>query len=320
MNNSSSSSSSNNSGGGGGSPEIPWRGVRACAWPPRPQSTDPARVRMIAAEEIAAWTVFEDERLLVIDKPGDVVCHPSKAGPWSSLAGAVREAKALAKAHLVFRLDRETSGVVVFAKDERMASRLQRAMQERRVRKSYLAILDGDLPTAGVATGVAAGVAAAGEITVDQPLGDDISSPVYIKTCVRPDGKPAVSHFTVVARGGGFTLVRVRLETGRKHQIRAHARWLGAPVVGDKIYGPDERIYLDFIDTGYTPVLAARLHLPRQALHCAEIGFPDIGPGLPPVLRAPLAPDLRTFARERMGLTEETPTEETLTPTPTGGL
>ncbi|EIP97659.1 23S RNA-specific pseudouridylate synthase [Opitutaceae bacterium TAV1] len=289
---------------GSGSPEIPWRGVRACAWPPRPQSTDPARVRMIAAEEIAAWTVFEDERLLVIDKPGDVVCHPSKAGPWSSLAGAVREAKGLEKAHLVFRLDRETSGVVVFAKDERMASRLQRAMQERRVRKNYLAILDGDLPATGAAG--ATGVAAAGEITVDQPLGDDISSPVYVKTCVRPDGKPAVSHFAMLARGGGFTLVRVRLETGRKHQIRAHARWLGAPVAGDKIYGPDERIYLDFIDTGYTPALAARLHLPRQALHCAEIDFSEIGPGLPPVLRAPLAADLRTFARERMGLAEGT--------------
>ncbi|WP_052362393.1 RluA family pseudouridine synthase [Geminisphaera colitermitum] len=260
-----------------------YRGGRACAWPPRPQSTDPARVRMITAEEIEAWVVHEDERLLVVNKPGDVVCHPSKAGPWSSLAGAVREAKGLEKAHLIFRLDRETSGVVVFAKDERMASRLQRAMQERRVRKEYLAVLEGELREA---------------VTVDQPLGDDLASPVFVKTCVRADGKAAVSHFYPVACAGGFSLVRVRLETGRKHQIRAHASWLGTPVVGDKIYGPDARIYLDFIDTGYTPELAAKLHLPRQALHCAEIDLNEAG--VPLVLRAPLAGDLAAFVRERM--------------------
>ncbi len=238
---------------------------------------------MISAEEIEAWVVHEDERLLAINKPGDVVCHPSKAGPWSSLAGAVREARGLEKAHLIFRLDRETSGVVVFAKDERMASQLQRAMQERKIRKTYLAVLEGELREA---------------VTVDQPLGDDLGSPVFVKTCVCANGKAAVSHFCPVAGGGGFSLARVRLETGRKHQIRAHASWLGVPVVGDKIYGPDARIYLDFIDTGYTPELAAKLHLPRQALHCAEIDLHEAG--VPLVLRAPLAADLVAFIRERM--------------------
>ncbi len=256
-------------------------GGRACAWPPRPPP-DPSRVRMIAPGELAAWTVFEDERVFVLNKPGDVVCHPSKAGPWSSLVGAVKEGKGFAKAHLIFRLDRETSGVVVFAKDEKLASRLQRAMQERRVRKSYLTVLHGEL---------------AEPLTIDQPLGEDNASPVYVKSCVRPDGKPAVSHFAPVARGGGFTLAKVGLETGRKHQIRAHAQWLGHPVVGDKIYGPDARLYLDFIDTGWTPKLAERLLLPRQALHCAEI---DLTPaGLPWVFTAPFAEDLRQFCAER---------------------
>lgn len=233
---------------------------------------------MIVPEELASWIRFEDERLIVIDKPGDVVCHPSKAGPWSSLVGAVREHTRLPTVHLVFRLDRETSGIVVFAKNALLAGRLQTAMQERRVAKRYLVVLTGRL---------------AEPVTVDQPLGDDLASPVYVKTTVRADGRPAVTHFEPVAEGGGFTLARVRPETGRKHQIRAHAHWLGLPVVGDKIYGPDARLYLEFIDHGWTDALAQRLLLPRQALHCAEIDFGAAD--ITSVFRAPLAADLREF-------------------------
>ena len=240
---------------------------------------------MITPEELQSWIVREDERLVVLNKPGDVVCHPSKAGPWSSLVGAVREHTGLPVVHLIFRLDRETSGVVVFAKDAKLASRLQTAMQERRVTKRYLAVLGGELPAA---------------VTVDQPLGDDVTTPVFIKTCVRPDGRAAVTHFEPLATGGGFTLTKVGLETGRKHQIRAHAHWLGHQVVGDKIYGPDPRCYLDFIDHGWTEALAAKLLLPRQALHCAEVAF--AGTGLDGVFTAPLAEDLRAFCRERMGI------------------
>ena len=116
-------------------------GPRASAWPRR-LSQGPAR--MILPGELDSWVIHEDDRLLVVNKPGDVVCHPSKHGPWSSLVGAARERSGLATMHLVFRLDRETSGVVVLAKDPRMASRLQKAMQDRRVGKTYLALLVGD--------------------------------------------------------------------------------------------------------------------------------------------------------------------------------
>ncbi len=254
--------------------------IRACAWPRR---TRIGPVRMIAPEELPAWILHEDEHLLVINKPGDVVCHPSKAGPWSSLVGALREHTGLPVMHLIFRLDRETSGVVVLAKDAPTASRLQRAMEERRVAKSYLAILNGELRET---------------VTVDQPLGDDVTTPVFIKTCVRPDGKPAVTRFEPVGSGGGFTLARATPETGRKHQIRAHAQWLGRAVVGDKIYGPDARLYLEFIDHGWTDTLAARLLLPRQALHCAAIDL--TAAGAPQIFYAPLPEDMRAFGRERM--------------------
>ncbi len=257
---------------------------RACAWPRRPKKQGP--VRMIAPEEVPGWIVHEDERLLVVNKPGDVVCHPSKAGPWSSLVGALREYAKLPTVHLVFRLDRETSGVIVLAKDAKMASRLQVAMQERKVAKSYLAILTGELAAA---------------VTVDQPLGDDITSPVFVKSAVVPadtaGAQRAVSHFTPLAACHGFTLARVVTETGRKHQIRAHAQWLGHSLVGDKIYGPDARLYLDFIDHGWTEALAARLLLPRQALHCAEIDLRAAG--LPEVFTAPFATDLREFCASK---------------------
>ena len=263
--------------------------LRACAWPPRVQ--DASRVRMIAPEELAAWQMLDDEAVLAFNKPGDVVCHPSKAGPWSSLAGAVKAGCGLERAHLVFRLDRETSGVVLFAKDERWASILQRAMMARRVRKTYLAVLTGELGEA---------------VAVDQPLGDDEHSPVYIKTAVRPDGKEARSRFTPLVTAGGFTLVEVGIETGRKHQIRAHAQWLGYPIVGDKIYGPDARCYLEFIDHGWTPALAEKLILPRQALHCSRIELSGGANGEGArEYRAPLAADLAAFCRERMGAAVE---------------
>jgi len=233
---------------------------------------------MIDPGELRAWILHEDDRLLVVDKPGDVVCHPSKHGPWSSLVGATREHTGLGAVHLVFRLDRETSGVVVLAKDPAMARRLQTAMQERRIAKTYVALLCGEL---------------AGDVTVEQPLGDDTASPVFMKSAVRADGRPSATRFEALSGGGGFTLARVTPATGRKHQIRAHAQWLGHSVVGDKIYGPDSRLYLDFIDKGWTPDLEAALHLRRQALHCARI---DLGPaGLPHAFSAPLPSDMRAF-------------------------
>jgi 23S rRNA pseudouridine1911/1915/1917 synthase len=252
---------------------------RACAWPRR-LFQGPAR--LIAREELKTWILFEDERLLVINKPGDVVCHPSKAGPWSSLVGAAREYTGLPTMHLVFRLDRETSGVVVLAKDAATATRLQTAMMRRQVGKTYEAILTGRL---------------AGKVTVDQPLGDDSTSPVFTKSAVVAGGQAAVTHFESLTATEAFTHARVVTETGRKHQIRAHAQWLGHSLVGDKIYGPDARFYLQFIEHGWTPALAEKLLLPRQALHCARI---DLRPARwEQEFVAPLPDDLRRFCGER---------------------
>lgn len=254
---------------------------------PWPRKLVQGVIHKITAEELSRWIVHVDEQVIVINKSGELPCHPSKDGPWSSLAGAVREYFGEASAHLVFRLDRETSGAVIFARDPKTARRLQMAAQERRYGKTYLALLTGEL---------------AGDVTVDQPLGDDRESPVTVKATVVPlgQGQTAVTHFVPIARAGGFTLARVTTDTGRKHQIRAHAQWLGHSLVGDKIYGPDARLFLQFIETGWTPALAEKLLLPRQGLHCAEIDLRLAG--VEQVFCVPMAEDMREFCRVRMGL------------------
>jgi 23S rRNA pseudouridine1911/1915/1917 synthase len=267
----------------------PFFGQRASAWPRRLKQ---GPVRMIEPSELASWIVYEDGDLVVVNKPGDVVCHPSKAGPWSSLVSAVREHAGLDTAHLVFRLDRETSGVVVLAKHPKAASRLQKAMQNRKVGKTYLAILTGELER---------------PISIDQPLGDDTTSAVFMKSAVVEGGQPSITHFEplAVAKGDslarkGVSLARVVTETGRKHQIRAHAQWMGHSLVGDKIYGPDAQLFLDFIDQGWTQALEEKLFMPRQALHCFEIDLRMAG--WDHVFRAPLAADMTAFLATR-GLT-----------------
>lgn len=248
-------------------------------------------VRLIREDEMRSWIVRDDAEILAVNKPGDVVCHPSKDGPWSSLSGAVRAYRGEGAAHLVFRLDRETSGLVIFAKSPATARRLQMAAQERRYEKGYRAIVWGELRE---------------PVFIDQPLGPDRASPVLVKSCVTSDGsgQPARTRVVPLSWNHGFTLVAVQTETGRKHQIRAHLQWLGHPIVGDKIYGPDARLFLTFIEHGWTPELATRLLLPRQALHCGMIDLSKAGIAWRE--EVPLAPDLQDFCRIH-GLREHLP-------------
>lgn len=213
---------------------------------------------LIEPDQLADWLIQEDKDVLVFNKPGWVVCHPSKNGPWSSLVGAVREWRGLGKIHLVSRLDRETSGIVVLARNHAAASRLQTAFAMRNTRKRYLALLSGRLEEAR---------------TTESNLENDPESPVVVQQRVSfgGRGKAAVTHFKPLEYWGGNTLAEVVPETGRKHQIRVHAAWLGHPVCGDKIYGGDPTCYLEFIEHGWTPRLGRELRFPRQALHAAGL-------------------------------------------------
>jgi len=245
---------------------------------------------LVDPAEFPGWIVREDENLLIVNKPGWLVCHPSKNGPMSSLCGVVREHTAADKLHLVARLDRETSGLVIFAKRPAVARKFQMAIQNRVVRKDYLALLDGEMPET---------------VRVDRSIGRRPEGLVHVKNEVREGrgSRAAVTTFEPLIARAGHTLCRVVPETGRKHQIRVHAEWLGHCVVGDKVYGPDESLYLEFIERGWTERLEAALPLRRQALHCHRYVF-DFPEG-PVEFAAPLAEDMREFCEGRMGLADD---------------
>ncbi|MCS7026153.1 MAG: RluA family pseudouridine synthase [Bryobacteraceae bacterium] len=231
---------------------------------------------LIEPTDLRSWILHEDKNLLVVNKPPGIVCHPSKHGPWSSLIGACREYLQVDRLHLPTRLDRETSGVVLLVKTPELASRLQGAMERRTVRKIYYAILRGALQQ---------------PVEVNQPIGMHPHSAVVTRRAVVACGQPAVTKFEPLAANEEFTLVRVLPFTGRIHQIRVHAEWLGHPVVGDKMYGVPDEVFLEFLRAGITPELLNRLALPRQALHCAQMEFTSEGLRF----RAPFPEDLKHF-------------------------
>jgi len=242
---------------------------------------------LVSPEELEEWILQNDDHVLLVNKPALLVCHPSKNGPWSSLAGACREYLQSERSHLVSRLDRETSGIVLFAKHRLKARHLQMALERRKVAKTYIAILEGELKE---------------EVLVDEPLGPDTQSIVHSKNTVRYDGRrqEAQTRYTPLHSNGRYTLAKVDPITGRKHQIRAHALHIGHSIAGDKLYGPDEGLFLDFIEDGWTEQMAKILPINRHALHAYRMVF-DLEDG-PETYTAPLTPDLVEFCTQNLGL------------------
>ena len=213
--------------------------------------------------------IHEDDDLLVVHKPADLVCHPTKGDEYSSLISRARiyfsrhPAASNQQPYLVHRLDRETSGLVVIAKNSTTARELGKIWETRAVQKEYRAIVHGHV--------------AAEQGIIDAPLGKDEASIVAIKDCVRPDGAPAQTEFFVERRfsraAAAFSLLRLIPHTGRKHQLRIHLAHLGHPIVGDKIYGGDPDLYLALVEGRLTVEQRARLILPQHALHAGRIQF-----------------------------------------------
>jgi 23S rRNA pseudouridine1911/1915/1917 synthase len=222
--------------------------------------------------------IFEDGDLLVINKPAGLVCHPTKDGERSSLIGRARlyllsafnlQPSTGSQPHLVNRLDRETSGVVLIAKNSAVAGELGKILESRAIEKQYLAIVHGHVREE--------------HGLIDAPLGKDERSHVAVKDCVRPDGAPSQTEFFVEQRffhlstfnsqPSTYSLLRVNPRTGRKHQLRLHLAHLGHPIVGDKLYGGDEDLYLALVQNRLTGAQRAKLIFENHALHARSIKF-----------------------------------------------
>lgn len=195
--------------------------------------------------------VYDDDDIIVIDKPTGVAAHPSPGWEGPTVVGALAAAGfristsgAPERTGIVHRLDVGTSGLMVVAKSEAAYTALKHAFKERTVEKIYHAVVQGHPdPLAG---------------TIDAPIGRHPSH--SWKFAVTPDGKPSVTHYETLEAFPGASLLEIHLETGRTHQIRVHMAAHRHPCVGDPLYGAD-------------PTLSARLGLTRQWLHAHKLGF-----------------------------------------------
>jgi 23S rRNA pseudouridine1911/1915/1917 synthase len=211
-------------------------------------------------------TAYEDEHLLVVDKPAGVVVHPGsghRSGTLvDALSGTAAGGEDPERPGIVHRLDRDTSGLLVVARTEEAHRRLQTLVRRRALERGYLALVRGRPRSRSG--------------RIEAPIGRDRRDPTRISLDTdRP--KDAVTHFEIERQLERHTVLRVRLETGRMHQIRVHLAAIGLPVVGDPVYGVPE------------PALA------RQFLHAATLAFPHPMTGERIEAESPLPPELETF-------------------------
>ena len=234
---------------------------------------EPAEAPRVQGADAPYAVPYEDDDLLVVDKPAGVVVHPARGHQTGTLAqaleGVAGGGEDGARAGIVHRLDRDTSGLLVVAKHDAAHRRLKAALQAREITREYLALVEGRPPAR---TG-----------TIDAALGRDRRVRTRIST-ETDDPRRAVTHFVLEQALAATSLLRVTLDTGRTHQIRAHLLAIGHPVAGDPEYGT-----------------AGLLGLERQFLHAARLAFAQPTTGAPIDVSSPLPPDLQAALRAAGG-------------------
>jgi 23S rRNA pseudouridine1911/1915/1917 synthase len=233
-------------------------------------------------EDIPLDVLFEDDAIIVINKPPDLPVHPPRAGRGGTLANALLfHVNKLSRPDpirpgIVHRLDADTSGVIVCAKDESAHFKLAKQFEQRTVEKEYIAIARGRMKEA---TG-----------TIDKPIGRHPDH--YEMQRVHPDGKPAVTAWEVLETFKRFTLLRLKPKSGRTHQLRVHLAAINHPIVGDRLYSKRPPLTLSEVQggeaaPGETPLIA------RQALHAAKLNFDHPRTGERVTFEAPLPEDMQ---------------------------
>lgn len=222
--------------------------------------------------------LLEDAEILAIHKPANLPVHPSGRYFRNTLLMLLLEARnedlGSATLRIVHRLDRETSGVILFGKGRKAAAALSTQFENREVRKSYLAIVHGRPEE--------------DRFLISAPIGRDPGSIIRKAMTVTADGRPARTSVKVLRRGPEHSLVLATPHTGRLHQIRVHLRHAGLPVLGDKVYGLDPGLFLRFVDSALTGADRRRLLWRRQALHAWRLRFRHPLDGRIVRLRAPV--------------------------------
>ncbi len=207
-------------------------------------------------EKIPLDIVFEDESLLIVNKPAGLVVHPA-VGNWhgtllNALLNHESNLETLPRAGIVHRIDKETSGLLMIAKTLQAHNSLTQQLQDREIVREYQAITRGRMTAGG---------------TVDEPIGRHPTE--RIRFAVRENGKQAVTHYRVGKRFTRHTLVQVKLETGRTHQIRVHMAYIRFPLLGDQIYGGRFQMPPDCSEQLEKELRSFK----RQALHAAKLGL-----------------------------------------------
>jgi 23S rRNA pseudouridine1911/1915/1917 synthase len=253
--------------------------VRLDAPDPPPEPDEPVPFRIL----------YADADLLAVEKPAGVPMHPAGRYVERTLVRALRRALDADPGAPAHRLDRDTSGVVLFLRSARARRDVGRALRERRVQKLYLALTSGAPQAPG----------GGGSGLVDLPVGLDPAGRVAVRRAVLPvaaGGAPARTRWRVLARRGTLALVAAAPLTGRPHQLRVHLAALGAPVAGDRLYGPDPRLYLALRERAPTPAEHAALYgLGRHALHAAVLRLAHPADGRPVRFVSPFPADLASL-------------------------
>ena len=207
-----------------------------------------------APEDIPLEIVFEDEHLIIINKPAGLIVHPGAGNPKHTLMNALlhhdQQLEQVARAGIVHRLDKDTTGLLVVARTPQSHTYLANQLQARKIHREYVTIVSGIMTAGG---------------TINQPIGRHRTH--RTKMAVVKNGRPSTTHYRIIKKYKHHTQLQVNLETGRTHQIRVHLTWLHYPIIGDPVYGGKKQLVKE-MDPNLANYITA---FPRQALHARAI-------------------------------------------------